>query len=154
MTSQTKHYLIIGGALVVAVVIGIVLYKRYAVSASASQATQDQSNQDALAFLEANAMNSPYGGGGVATGGVSFPSAAPQQSLADEIASIEQAFGFAAPASTSTGASTPSAGSSSSPSVSPSPVAPRTVSPVPPRRAALLNDEPATLKMEHEEFVS
>lgn len=155
MTSQTKHYLIVGGALIVAVVVGIVLYKHYAASAGASQATQDQSNQDALALLEANAMNSPYQSyGSSAAGGVSLPSPAPQQSLADQIASLEQAFGFASPVSTPTGASTPSAGSSSSPSVSPSPVAPRTVSPAPPQHAALLSDEPATLKMEHEEFVS
>lgn len=153
MTAQTKHYLIVGGALLAAVVLGIVVYKRYQAGASTSQAASDQSNQDALAFLEANAQNSPYGSGALTGTSVSLPAPQQSQSLADEIASIEKLFGFAssAPAAAS---SSPSPAPSPSPSPAPG-ISPGNGLPVAPRRnGPVLSDEPGILKMEHEEFVS
>lgn len=151
MTEQTKRYLIIGGGLVLAVALAVILYKRYQANSSASQAASDQSNQDALAYLEASSVSSPYGyaGGGGST--ISLAPAGTQQTLADEIAAIEKEFGFgpsSSPASTpaSTSASGSSAGSSApTPSTPPAPVPPQ-------KKLALDNSQPL-MTMEHEAFV-
>lgn len=161
MTPETKHHLIVGGALIVAVIVGIVVYKKYEAQSGDAQAAQQQSDDDALAYLEATSFSNPYdlsgeGGGG---GSISLPSAAPTQSLADEINSIEQALGFSAPTSSSSSpsssGSSPSAPSSTAsalpattrvptPYTGPAPVTPR----------SLLGDEPPSLQLEHEEFVA
>ncbi len=156
MTPQTKHYLIIGGGLVLAVALAVILYKRYQASSSASQAANDQSNQDALAYLEASSMNSPYSyGGGGSGSSISLAPAGTQQTLAQEIAAIEQQFGFGPPPSP---ASSPASSSAESPN---SPAASSTTStpsappvPVSPERQkiALDNSQPL-MTMEHEAFV-
>jgi len=163
MTPQTKHHLIVGGGLVVAVVVAIIVYKKYEAQSggtqSASQAAADQQNQDALAYLEASSLNSPYAydtsGAG---GGVSLPSSPSStnaaQSIADELASIEQAFGFAPPAPSSpapTPTPAPAAAPSAPVSSSGTSSVPLPVSPASQRHA--LSDEPATLRLESEAFV-
>lgn len=152
MTSQTKHYLIVGGGLVLAVALAVILYKRYAANSSASQAATDQSNQDALAYLEASSVNSPYGYAGGGSGStISLAPAGTQQTLAQEIAGIEQEFGFGPP---SPPASTPASPASGSPAVpsTPKPSTPR--DPVSPSRQRLVLDTSQPLMtLEHEAFV-
>lgn len=150
MTQQTKHYLIIGGGLVLAVALAVILYKRYQASSTASQAATDQSNQDALAYLEASSVNSPYGyaGGGGST--ISLAPAGTQQTLAQQVAAIEQAFGFGPPSS-STPASTPASGSPAGSSTSTPSTPPAPVSPV--RQKLALDNSAPLMTMEHEAFV-
>ncbi|HXT74614.1 MAG TPA: hypothetical protein VN785_12245 [Candidatus Angelobacter sp.] len=152
MTQQTKHYLIIGGGLVVAVALAVILYKRYEASSTASQAATDQSNQDALAYLEASSTNSPYGyaGGGGST--VSLAPAGTQQTLAQQVAAIEQEFGFGPPAAPApTPASTPTSGSPAGPSA---PTPSKSPAPVPPaRQKYALDSAQPEMTMEHEAFV-
>jgi hypothetical protein len=139
MTEQTKKYLIIGGGFVLAIVVGIIVYKKYEAGSTASQAAADQSSQDELAYLEAQSMQNAYagfsGGGGIS---VASPTSPTGTSLAQEIQAIEQAFGYgppppaAAPVSSPTGS--PAGGSSNPPApappqkkVSPLPVPPEFV---------------------------
>jgi hypothetical protein len=155
MTEQTKHYLIVGGGLVVSVAVAIIVYKKFEVSSQASQAANAQANQDELAELEASAIDDPYGyaDASAADTGISFPSAGNSQSIAQELQAIEQEFGFdtgtgSAGSPTSSGSpssSSPPTSSPATPSTGPAPVAPK-ASPIG------LSDEPAELDMEHEAF--
>lgn len=156
MTQQTKHYLIIGGGLVLAVALAVIIYKRYAANSSASQAATDQSNQDALAYLEASSANSPYGYAGGSGSTISLAPAGTQQTLAQEIAAIEQEFGFGPPASSastpaSPSASTPASGSPAAPSTSTPSTPPEPVSPT--RQRIALDTSQPLMTMEHEAFV-
>lgn len=118
MKEETKKYLIIGGGLVIAIAVGIIVYKKYEASAGASQAAADQSTQDELAYLEAQSMDNAYagfgGGGGVGSIGVASPPSVSGMTFAQEIASIEQAFGFGPPASSPNSAGAPTSGSAPS----------------------------------------
>ena len=125
MTPEIKRSLIIGGGLILAVVLGIVVYKKYEANSQTSQAASDQASQDELAYIESMALSggayASYGGG--AGSAITIPSAPATQSLADEIAGIEQAFGFApasSPSAPSSSSSSTSSSSSSSSSSSPS----------------------------------
>lgn len=110
MSPETKKLLIHSGAFVAAVAIAYFLYRRYEANAAASAANaqpgSDQASQDELTLLAelgANASQYAVGGGG----GTAFTlptSATGQQSLADQISSIEQALGFA-PTTSGTGSS-------------------------------------------------
>lgn len=132
MTEQTKKYLIVGGGLVLAVIVGIIVYKKYEAGANASQAAADQSTQDELAYLEAQGANNAYGGGfsGVGSIGVASPSSAGGTTLAEEIQSIEQAFGFGTSASSPSAAGAPPSGSA------PSGGAPAPAGSTPPKKVA------------------
>lgn len=120
MTPETKHALILGGGLIVAVVLGIIVYKKYEASSQADQAASDQASQDTLAYIESMALGGAYPafGGGAGGSSLTLPSPPATQSLADEITQLEQAFGFAAPASTSPAAPASSGSSSDSGSTS------------------------------------
>lgn len=111
MTPETKKLLIRSGAFIAAIVVAYLLYTRHEANVAASGANaqpgNDQTSQDELTLLaELAASGSQYavgGGGGGST--ISFPSSPTgQQSLADQIASIEQALGFA-PTTSGTGSS-------------------------------------------------
>lgn len=167
MTPETKHHLIVGGGLIVAVVVGIIVYKKYEAQSGASQAAAGQQNQDALAYLEASSLNSPYaydtsGGGGA---GISLPSSPSStnaaQSIADELAGIEQAFGFGPPASAAPASAAPASTTSASPAPTASrlpatrwPVAPASqqIHALPAR--AMLSNEPVTLRLDSEGMVA
>lgn len=102
MTPETKRSLILGGGLILAVVLGIVVYKKYEANSQASQASSDQATQDELAYIESLSLSgggySDYGGG--AGSAITIPSPPATQSLAQELAQIEQTFGFGAAPST------------------------------------------------------
>ena len=110
MTAETKKHLLYGGALIVAVVLGIIVYKRYEAGAQSSQAASDQANSDELAYIESLALQNPYGSSAASGSSIALPTAPAQSSIADELASLEQAFGLspATPAS-SGGSSSPTA---------------------------------------------
>lgn len=116
MTPETKHTLILGGGLIAAVVLGIIVYKKYEANSQAGQAASDQASQDELAYIESLSLGGAYSAYGMGTGGTSLtiPSAPAGQSLADEITQLEQAFGLAS----TPAASTPAASSSSTSSTS------------------------------------
>lgn len=148
LSPETKHALIIGGGLIVAVVVAIVVYKKYQVSSQAGQAASDQATQDELAYIEEQSLEGGAEFGSVDTSGssVTLPSAPASQSLAQEIQSIEGAFGLGTSSGTSTGTSTgTSASTSSGSSSSGSSPAPKTPSaPIAPYqpRVQMLSDEP------------
>lgn len=163
MTPETKHYLFIGGGLILATIIGIIVYKRYEAGASASQAASDQQNADELALLEATATDNPYASftSGAAGGStISLGSAGPQQSLAEQLGSLEQLFGFGPPASSS-----PSTGTGSAPSAPAQPVRTlpaRMLNPNPPGRMPqpparqgfqLMDNAEPQMQLEHEVLV-
>lgn len=112
MTQETKHSLIVGGGLILAVVLGIIVYKKYEANSQTSQAASDQASQDELAYIESMSMQGAYAGYGGGSA-LTIPSPPATQSLADQISSLEQAFGFA-PAATSGSSSSGSAASSTS----------------------------------------
>lgn len=122
MTPETKKYLLLGGGLIAATVIGIVVYKKYEVDSQASKAANDQSTQDQLAYIESMAMSGPYAqdGGGVSSA-VTLPSPPAMPSLVDQLSQIEHAFGLAPPAASpaATPASAPTSGATSSGSRAP-----------------------------------
>lgn len=144
MKEETKKYLIIGGGLIVAVAVGIIVYKKYEAGAGASQAAADQSTQDELAYLEAQSMDNAYagfggGGGGVGSIGIASPPPVSGMTFAQEIASIEQAFGFGPPASSPNSAGAPPSGSAPSggaaaPAGSPPPKKTNGPLPIPPQQ--------------------
>lgn len=116
LSPETKHILIIGGALVLAVVLGIVVYKKYEANSQASAAANDQSEQDQLAYIESlmegGAGYDDFGDTGA--GSVTLPGApASSMSLADELQQIESAFGFGPTTASTTGSSGGSSGGSS-----------------------------------------
>lgn len=127
MSPETKKHLILGGGLIVAVVLGIIVYKKFQANSQTSQAANDQASQDELAYIESMALD---GGGysdyssGAAGSSVTIPSAPATQSLADEINSIEQAVGFGAGTASGGTAGTSSSGSSSSGASGATPTAP------------------------------
>lgn len=116
LSPETKHTLMIGGALILAVVLGIIVYKKFEANSQASQAAtsaaNDQADQDTLAYLESLALGggdySSYEGSGGSS--ITIPSAPASTSLAQELSSIEQAFGYG----TTSTPTAPSSGSSSS----------------------------------------
>lgn len=126
MEKETKKYLIIGTALVVSIGIGVVIWKKFQSSNSATAAAADQSNQDELALLSASLESNAYAGQAGATSyspsvvGTSTP-----KSLADEVLALESALGFGPP-TTPAPTGTPS---TSAPPVPTTPVA--TGSPTP-----------------------
>lgn len=132
LTEQTKHYLIVGGGLILAVIVAIVVYKKYQVSSQASQAAADQANSDDLAYLEASSMDNAYGDGGLAAdtaaSSIALPSASSSsESLAQELQQIEELFGYGNSTSSTGSGSTGGSGSGSSgsgSSSSPSPTPP------------------------------
>lgn len=147
LSPETKHSLIVGGALIAAVVAGIIVFRKYQANSAAAQAQSDQSNADDLAYIESLALGGGYavGGGGGGSSAITIPSAPATQSLADELASIEQAFGFG-----STSSSTSGGGSSSSSTshpgtpqpVGPQPVRSRIAPPPPPPSSDLAAYQP------------
>jgi hypothetical protein len=120
LSPETKHSLIIGGGLILAVVLGIIVYKKYEANSQAGQAASDQASQDELAYLESMALSGgaygDYSGGGSS---ITIPSAPATQSLASEVASLEQAFGLGSTAAPSTPATSGSSSSGSSSSSAP-----------------------------------
>jgi hypothetical protein len=109
MNEQTKKYLIIGGVLVGATVLGIIVYKKVQVSSEASAAASDQASQDELAYIESMALQNPYEGvSGAGTAGITLPSAPAGPSLIDELTQLEQAFGLAPAPTSSSGSTAPS----------------------------------------------
>lgn len=113
MTHETKKYLILGGGLIAAVVLGIIVYKKFQVSSQADQAASNQANQDELEYLAAeDAYGSPYAsGGGTSTDSITLPSEPSLPSITDELTAIEQAFGLASPSSGSASTSSSTASS-------------------------------------------
>jgi hypothetical protein len=110
MEKETKKYLLIGGALIISVSIGVLLWKKYQSSSSSSQAATDQSNQDELALEAAALANNAYAGqaGGAQPFSVATVGGAVPQTLAQEITAIEEALGIAPPATgTTTTTTTP-----------------------------------------------
>jgi hypothetical protein len=174
MTPQTKHYLIIGGGLVAAVVLGIVVYKYFEAGQSASAAANDQANQDALAYLEAEQLEGSgtyeddLGGGGITVSG----SPASQQDLAQELQGLLGDFGIGTTPSSSSGSSGGSSSSSSSSgnqptgpgpggtvqipaSSGPVVVTPYSVGPIGGSgKVGFLDDEPGIMQFENEEAVA
>lgn len=149
MEKETKRYLIIGTTIVVTVGIGVVLWKKYQTSSSASAAASDQSNQDELSLLAASLESNAYAsatGGGASYSPQMVGIGAPQ-SLADEVLSLEQALGFApttptpAPSSPSTPAA--SGGGNPSPSPAPSPT-PTPGAPAPVNPSTVVHNEVPT----------
>lgn len=129
LSPETKHSLIIGGGLVLAVVLGIIVFKKYEANSQADQAASDQQTQDALDYLESMDLSGGYGALMGSSGGssLSIPTAPANQSLAQEISALESAFGFGSPSS-STGSS--SASPSSASTVAPSAPAPQPKAPL------------------------
>jgi hypothetical protein len=131
LSPETKHSLIIGGGLILAVVLGIIVYKKYEANSQAGQAASDQASQDELAYIESMALSGgAYGDYSSGGSSITIPSAPATQSLASEVASLEQAFGLG---STATPATSGSGNSSSSSSSAPAPAKP---TPQPPLRQA------------------
>jgi hypothetical protein len=100
MTQETKDRIITGGFIVLAVVVAIVLWKRYQANVSSSSGADAQNQADELQYLEASALANSYAG---YAGGSATVTAAPPPSvtsLASEIAGIEAAFGLTPPAAT------------------------------------------------------
>lgn len=160
MTEQTKHYLIIGGGLVVAVAVAIVVYKKYEANSGADQAAADQQNQDALAFLEASSLDDPYAVGGAGGSTISLAPAGTSESLAQEITDLESAFGLTPPAapggsSSSSGSGGSSSGSGSGSAPAPSvPVGPTPAAPAPSHtQIGIAMEETPTLQLESGELV-
>jgi len=107
MTESTKNTLIMGGFIVAAVAIGIVLWRRYQANASVAGQAAAQQSADELQYLEASALANAYSTGGYAGPTVASPSAPPSTtSLAQELAGIEAAFGITPPTTTATPATT------------------------------------------------
>ena len=107
----------IGGALVLAVVLGIVVYKKYEANSQATQAVNDQGTQDELAYLEtlmgSGGEYGNYYGDTSGESAITLPATpASSMSLADELQQIESAFGFGTRPSGS-GSSSSTSGSSS-----------------------------------------
>lgn len=118
LSPETKHILMIGGALVLAVVLGIVVYKKYEANSQATQAANDQGTQDELAYLETlMGSGGDYGNYYGDTSGesaITLPATpASSMSLADELQQIESAFGFGTMSNGSSTGSTSSNASSS-----------------------------------------
>ncbi len=130
MIPETKKYLLLGGGLIAATVIGIVVYKKYEANSQASQAASDQSTQDQLAYIESMALSGgPYAqDGGAVSSAITLPSAPAMPSLVDQISQLETAFGLAPTAPV-----TPSAGAASSggSGTAAAPSSPTTVTPKP-----------------------
>ena len=152
MTAETKKHLMYGGALIVSVVLGIIVYKRYEAGAQSSQAASDQANSDELAYIESLALQNPYGSSAASGSSIVLPTAPAQSSIADELASLEQAFGLA-PQTPSGGGSSPSATAATPPPQKVSaalptrgvPGAPSEISPVTDERSLrhfILNEAP------------
>lgn len=151
MTEKTKHVLIVGGGLILTVAVAIVVYKNYQASSSASQAAADQQNDDALAYLEASSVDDPYAYEAAGGASISVPASTgttgAAQSIADELSSIEQAFGLAPPSSDS---SSTGDGSSTTASAA-DPTASTPVRPAPSR--VTLDDSAPMLHLESDGFV-
>lgn len=114
MTDKTKHYLILGGGLVVAVSVAIVVYKKYQANSSASQAAAEQQSNDELAYLEASSLDSPYGYDDSDSGdSIALPSSDSSDSLAQELESIECLFGEGTDCGSSSSSSSSGSGSGS-----------------------------------------
>lgn len=130
LSPETKHSLIIGGGLVLAVVLGIIVFKKYEANSQADQAASDQQTQDALDYLESMDLSGGYGALMGSSGGssLSIPTAPASQSLAQEISSLESAFGFGSPSSSA--GSSPTSGSSGSTAAAPSAPAPQPKAPL------------------------
>lgn len=119
ISPETKHVLIIGGALIAAVVLGIIVYKKFEANSQASQAANDQSEQDQLAYLESMGLEGGYGYGSTydefgdttGTSAITLPTSPTSDSLAQEIQGIESAFGLGTTSSGSTTTGSSDAGS-------------------------------------------
>lgn len=140
MEKETKKYLIIGTALVVSIGIGVVIWKKYQTSSTASTAASDQSNQDELALLESSLEANAYAGqAGAASYSPAVVGTSTPTSLADEVTALETALGFgpsttaANPPPTATGAPAPT------PTPTPTPVATPTPAPAAPIESAGTN---------------
>lgn len=126
ITPETKKYLYIGGALIVAVVGGIYAYRHYQSNVSVADATAAQESQDQSALDEL--ANAGYGSGDASSAGLGVASASPPalgDNFGQELTSLLQAAGLdqvssSAPASPAPAATTTPAATSggSAPSVS------------------------------------
>ena len=96
MEKETKKLLVIGGAIVLAVGIGVILWKKYQSSSVATEAAQTQSSQDELELVAASLANNAYAGqsGGAQPFTPAVTGGHIPQSLADEILAIEKALGL------------------------------------------------------------
>jgi hypothetical protein len=124
MTEETKKHLIFGGALIVATIAGIILYKKFQVSSQANQAANDQATQDELDYLETMVgAGGAYASAGGVSDTITAPTAPALPSIGDELQQLEQAFGFA-PLSGSSGTSSGTGSGTNSPvtAVGPAPV--------------------------------
>ena len=108
MTAETRKHLIYGGGLILAVVVGVVFYKKYQVNSQASSAASDQAMQDQLDYIESLSLQSPYSSYGSSTSAAAAPTPPALPSITDEIAQLDQLFGVT-PAG-ATGSSGTSAG--------------------------------------------
>lgn len=108
MEKETKKYLIIGTALVVSIGIGVVLWKKYQTTSTASNAASDQSNQDELALLESSLEANAYAGeSGAESYSPAVVGSGTPQTLAEEVTSLENALGFGPPPTTTPTTPTP-----------------------------------------------
>lgn len=132
MEQETKRHLIIGVAIVVSVSIGLVIWKKYQTSSTASAAASDQSNQDQLALELAALSANAYGGQAGGAQNFSSPAAVGSgvsQSLADEVSAIENALGFGPAAHVPATSTTATPTAPTTPVTTPTPTATNT--PVP-----------------------
>lgn len=93
MTAETRKHLIYGGGLILAVVVGVVFYKKYQVNSQASSAANDQAMQDQLDYIESLSLQSPYSSYGSSTSAAAAPTPPALPSITDEITQLDQLFG-------------------------------------------------------------
>lgn len=103
ISPEVKKYSIVGGALVLAVIGGIFVYRRYQNNAASATGAADQANQDTLAYEEEQLAAQSSGGYGSYAGSsfapqTTFSSGSSPQTLAEEISSLENIFNPPAPA--------------------------------------------------------
>lgn len=115
MTPETKKNLTIGASIVLAVTIGVFLYRRYQTNTSQGQSDEAQAEEDELEFLAEQAAGGEedYESAGGTT--FSLPtSTTGTDTLGSEITGLLQSLGISTPSSTSTGSSSSSSGSGGS----------------------------------------
>ena len=113
MSPDVKKYAVIGGAVVVAVVVGVIAYKHFENTGAASQGAAAQSQQDTLAYEQemlAAGSGQTFSGSGAPQMTVGSESSG--QTLAQEITSLESIFN---PQPTAAAAATPAAAAVSTP---------------------------------------